>query len=173
MDSLNRAMDLVARWKTDRKKERTEMVALIESAILDCQSAKGVWQGFLDRPGAPGDHWTLVSWVGPERAKQLHEINLRAKQSVEQVCRLAGPQAGRFVVLDEDVTEMAYRQLKPGETGIEAARGAIDKLQARMDYLREVKERLRRPPAPKAAKKVLKKIQKPVKPVKKKAPAKK
>ena len=152
------------------------MLALLESVILDCQTAKGVWQGFLDKPGAPGDHWTLVSWVGPERAKQLHEINLRAKQAVDQICRLAGPQAGRFVALDEDVTEMAYRQLKPGETGVEAARASIASLQVLADELREMKERLRRPPAPasKVAKKALKKpVKKPVRPVVKKAPAKK
>lgn len=175
MDSLNRAMDLVSRWKTDRKKERAEMAALLESVILDCQAAKGVWQGFLDNPGAPGDAWALVSWVGPARAKQLHEINLRARQAVEQVCRLAGPAAGRFVMLDEDVIEMAYRQLKPDETGVQAAQVAVAKLQESTDYLRALKERLRRPAAAKDAKQAPKPVKKKAaaKSVKKKAPAKK
>lgn len=178
MDSLNRAMDLVSRWKTDRKKERAEMVALLESVVLDCQASKGVWQEYLSNPGAPGDQWTLVSWVGPARAKQLHEINLRAKESVEKICRLAGPEAGRFVVLDEDVTEMAYRQLKPDETGPEAAKTAVANLEKRAEYLRELKERLRRPPAPGKAAKVAKKTNKKIpkkaaKPARKKAPPKK
>ncbi len=178
MDSLDRAIDLVSRWKTDRKKERVEVLARFDGVIKDCQAAIEVWQNYLDKPGAPGDHWTLVSWVGPDRAKQLHEINLRAKASVEEVCRLAGPAAGRFIALDEDVIEMAYRQLKPGETGIEAAKTAVGNLQACKDYLRGLMERVRNVKAPKvpAGKSAPKKTKKKsaAKPAKKKpAPKKK
>ncbi len=142
MDSLDRAIDLVSRWKADRKKPRAEVLAHLESVIKDCQAAIKIWQDFLDKPGAPGDHWTIMSWVGPTRAKQLHEINLRAKTSVEEVCRMAGPMAGRFVVLDDDVIEMAYRQLKPGESGIEAAKTAVANTQKYMEYLRALIERV-------------------------------
>ncbi|MDH3562136.1 MAG: hypothetical protein OEN49_01880 [Gammaproteobacteria bacterium] len=144
MDSLDRAIDLVSRWKDNRKKERAEVLERLEGVIKDCQAAAKVWQEYHNNPGKPGDHWTLVSWMGPERAKQLHEINLRAKASVEEVCRLAGPAAGRFVVLDDDVTEMAYRQLKPGESGIDAAKTALENLKARADYLRGLIERTQR-----------------------------
>jgi hypothetical protein len=176
MDSLDRAIDLVSRWKADRGKQRAEVLARLEGVIKDCQAAIKVWQDFLDKPGAPGDQWTIVSWVGPNRAKQLHEINLRAKASVEEVCRLAGPAAGRFVVLDEDVIEMAYRQLKPGESGIDAAKTAVANTQKYMDYLRGLIERARSAKAPAAtgkspAKKAKKKTA--AKPAKKKAAPKK
>lgn len=177
MDSLDRAIDLVSRWKADRKMQRADVLARLEDVIKDCEAAVKLWQNYLDKPGAPGDHWTPVSWVGPERAKQLHEINLRAKARVEEVCRMAGPAAGRFVALDEDVIEMAYRQLKPGESGIEAAKTAVGNLQACKDYLRGLIERVRsaKAPAASAAKSSPKKSRKKVaaKPVKKKAPAKK
>lgn len=153
MDSLDQAIDLVSRWKADRNKQRTEVLARLENVIKDCQAAIKVWQDFLDKPGAPGDQWTIMSWIGPARAKQLHEINLRSKASVEDVCRLAGPAVGRFVVLDEDVIEMAYRQLKPGETGIDAAKTAVANTQKYMDYLRGLSERVRSAKAPAAAEK--------------------
>lgn len=144
MDSLDRAIELVTRWKADRQKQRAEVAARLETVAEECQAAIQVWQGYLKAPGAPGDHWTIVSWIGPDRARQLHEINLRAKWNVEDVCRVAGPGAGRFVALDnEDVIEMAYRQLKPGETGVEAAKTAVERLLARIDYLRGLIERVR------------------------------
>lgn len=148
MDSLDRAIDLVSRWKADRKKQRDEVLARLESVIKDCQTAIKVWQGFLDKPGAPGNQWTIMSWTGPERAKQLHEINLRAKTSIEEVCRLAGPAAGRFVVLDDDVIEMAYRQLKPDETGVDAAKTAVTNTQKHIEYVHGLIERVRSAKAP-------------------------
>jgi hypothetical protein len=55
------------------------------------------------------------------------------------------------VALDEDVIEMAYRQLKPGESGIEAAKTAVANSQKTMDYLRRLIERVRSAKAPAAA----------------------
>lgn len=175
MDSLDRAIDLVSRWKADRSKQRADVLARLESVIKDCQAVVKIWQDFLDKPGAPGDQWTIMSWIGPARAKQLHEINLRAKASVEEACRLAGPAAGRFAVLDEDVIEMAYRQLKPGETGVDAAKTAVANTQKFVDYLRGLIERARSAKAPAAAgKSPAKKAKKAVaKPAKKKAAPKK
>ena len=177
MDSLDRAIDLVSCWKADRKTQRAEVLAHLESVIKDSQAAIQVWQDFLAKPGAPGDHWTIMSWTGPARAKLLHEINLRAKASVEEVCRLAGPAAGRFVVLDDDVIEMAYRQLKPGESGIDAANTAVANTQKSVEYLRALIERVRsaKAPAASAGKGTAKKAQKKTtaKPAKKKAAPKK
>ena len=143
MDSLDRAIELVMRWKADRQKQRADVLSRLDAVVKECQTAAQVWQGYLAKPGAPGDQWTIVSWVGPDRAKQLHEINLRAKQNLEEVCRMAGPRAGRFVTLDDDVIEMAYRMLKPGETGTDAAKTAAQRLQERMDYIRGLMQRLR------------------------------
>jgi hypothetical protein len=177
MDSLDRAIELVIRWKADRQKQRAELLSRLDTVVKECQAAAQVWQGYLAKPGAPGDQWTIVSWVGPDRAKQLHEINLRAKQNVEEVCRIAGPRSGRFVTLDEDVIEMAYRMLKPGETGADAAKTAVQRLQERMEYIRGLMQRLKAAPAkasgkkPAAKRSTPKKASKPSK--KKAAPAKK
>lgn len=181
MNSLDRAIELVWRWKADRQKQRAEVLDRLETVVQDCQAAVQVWQGYLDKPGAPGDHWTIVSWIGPVRAKQLHDINLRAKQNIEELCRMAGPLAGRFIGLEEnvDVIEMAYRMLKPGESGTDAAKSAVQKMQERMDYLRGLMQRLRAAKAD--GKKIAKMKNAPkktkqksaAKPAKKKPPAKK
>lgn len=175
MDSLNRAIDLVTQGKGDRSKN-AEILALLEDTVKECQNAAKLWQEYLDKPGAAGDQWTLVSWVGPERAKRLHETNLRAKANVERICKIAGPEAGRFVVLDEDVIAMAYRQLKPGETGPDGAKTAVAQLQQRMDYLQGLMQRVRNAKVPAAKKtgtgKPVKK-KKTAKPAKKKAAPKK
>jgi len=184
MDSLDRAIELVMRWKADRQKQRADVLSRLDAVMRECQATVQVWQGYLAKPGAPGDQWTIVSWVGPDRAKQLHEINLRAKQNVEEVCRMAGPRSGRFVALDDDVIEMAYRMLKPGETGVDAAKTAVQKMQERMDYIRGLMQRIRAartssPGAPaKAAGKIMVAKKSPAKmtgnkaakPAKKKAP---
>jgi hypothetical protein len=152
MDSLDRAIELVMRWKADRQKQRADVLSRLDAVVKECQTAVQVWQGYLAKPGASGDQWTIVSWVGPDRAKQLHEINLRTKQNLEEICRMAGPRSGRFVGLDDDVIEMAYRMLKPGETGAEAAKTAVQRQQERVDYIRGLMQRLRTAkPATKAA----------------------
>lgn len=174
MDSLDRAINLVSRWKADRNKQRADVVARLESVIKDCEAAGKVWQDFLDRPGAPGNERSLMSWVGPDRARQLHEINLRAKARVAEICRLAGPGAGRFAALDEDMIEMAYRQLQSGESGVNAARTAVADMQGRADYLKGLIKRAQTASTPSAGKKPAKKAGK--KTVKKKSgarPAKK
>lgn len=167
MDSLDRAIDLVSRWKADRNKQRADVVTRLEGVIKDCEAAGKLWQDFLDRPGAPGDERSLMSWAGPDRARRLHEINLQARAGVAGICRLAGPAAGRFAALDEEVIEMAYRQLQPGESGMDAARTAVQNMQACVDYLKGLIKRAQSARAPAAGKKPAKKAGKTT--VKKKA----
>jgi len=172
MSSLDTAVDLVLQWTSARPKQREEILALLEDVIAGSREGIRVWQGYLE---APGDQWTLVSWLGPERARQLHEINLKTKERVERVCLLAGPEAGRFAIFDNDVIEMAYRQLNPGETGAEAAKTAIQVMGERIDHLRGLIERIRttKPPAKKATvKKKAVKVKKKTRPARaKKKPA--
>ena len=182
MHSLDQAAALVLRWKATRQNERQEVLANLEGAVKDCQAAIQVWQGYLDKPGAAGDQRTIISWIGPERAKQLFDINLAAKHKVEHVCQMAGPEASRFIMFDEDVITLAYRQLKLDETGPDAARSAIEQLHARSNSLRGLIERIRNSkPASASAKSIVKKSSTPkkttkasaAKRAKKKAPPKK
>ncbi len=153
MNGLNRAVDVILQWSADRPQERVRAVALLGAVMQDCEEAIQVWQDYLARPGAPGDRWTLLSWIGPQRVRHLHEINLKTKARVAQLGALAGPAASRFVDLaEDDVIEMAYRQLQPDETGPAAANAAVQAMRARIDAIGKFIERVRTArPAAKAA----------------------
>lgn len=112
-------------------KTRGAMGAELERLSQDCAAAINVWKDFLARPVNQGDAWSIVAWVGPARAKQLHEINLAARARLHAIAQLAGGEAARLMDYEEEPIEMAYRQLKPGETGVDAANVAVAKLTER------------------------------------------
>lgn len=142
MYSLERAVEQVSRWPSGKDKERVRLAALADELVGRCREAKKVWEGYLASPGAPGTQSALMSWIGSARTKQLHEINLAARDVLLRLTAAAGPGAGRIADLDEDVIEMAYRQLQPNETGTDAARRAIARLDEQAGYLASLRQRL-------------------------------
>jgi len=126
-------------------------------AIATCgEQAAALWQAYLDKPGAPGDKYAMVTWVGPERAKQLHELSLKAHELGKDVCAAAGDQA-RFLVLDESPIVLAYQMLKDGETGLDVAKAALARQQAGVRHLRELADKIAAIKATGAAKPAVKK----------------
>ncbi len=142
MYSLERAVELVSRWPSGKDKERARLAGLVDELVGRCQEAKKVWEGYLASPGAPGNQFALMSWIGAARTKQLHEINLVAREALLRLTAAAGPGAGRIANFDDDVIEMAYRQLQPGETGTDAAKKAIIRLDEQIGYLGSLRQRL-------------------------------
>jgi hypothetical protein len=107
-------------------------------AIADCgEQAAGLWQAYLDNPGAPGDRFAMVTWVGAERAKQLYELSLKAHGLMKDVCAAAGDQA-RLLVLEESPVVLAYQMLNEGETGLDVAKAALSAQQAGVRHIREL-----------------------------------
>lgn len=163
MNSLDSAIAVIAKWPATKQKERATAKATLAGLIADCEAAIKVWEGYLAAPTSSGDRWSIVAWIGAERGKQLHELNLSAKSQLVALCRSAGGKAARIAHLEDDLIEMAYRMLNPGETGIDAAQGAVRTLRERMEFLRGLLGQLAATPAaakpkraagkPKAAKK--------------------
>jgi len=152
MESLDRAVDLVLNWPADRAKDRQAVIRAMRELADRGKRAQAVWEDYLKAPGKPGDRWSLISWVGPDRMRKLHEINLEAKAIVKHITDMAGPAAGRFDQLDEDVIVLAYRQLGDGETGPDAAKGAVESMKARVAALAGLVARIERtPPAKKVS----------------------
>ncbi len=149
MNSLEKAVELVLQWPPNRQAQRVEVINHLEAIIKECRAALAVWQAYIDNPGAPGARWALVTWLGPERVKHLHEINLSARGHLKTLADSAGPETGRFILFEEDVIEMAYRQLPDGETGPDAAKASIAVMNDRIKRLTEWVQRLRsaKPPA--------------------------
>jgi hypothetical protein len=150
MYSLDKAVELVLRWPAAKQKDRQQVIALLGELVRRCEEAMKVWSDYAASPGAPGDRFALVTWVGAARSKELHEINLRAKDHLRGLATLAGAPAARIADLDEDVIEMAYRSLKPDETGPQAAQASIAALKDRIQYLQALRTRVEKTPPAKA-----------------------
>jgi hypothetical protein len=142
--SLEKAVDLISQGGAERRQLREEAIGLLEGAVQDCEEAIGLWQDYLANPGQPGEPGhSIMTWIGPQRSKHLHEISLRAQARIERVCKAAGGPAGRFAWLEEDLIEPPYRQLKADQSGSDLANEAVARLKQRIDRLRSLIERLR------------------------------
>jgi hypothetical protein len=155
MQIVDQAVQVIRKQGTTGRVNGAQLAAKLEAIAACGDQAAGIWQGYLDNPGAPGDKYTMVSWIGAERAKQLYELSLQVHTLVHDVCAAAGEEA-RFLVLDESPIVLAYRGLKDGETGPQAALAAQ---QATNKHLRALADTLRaiKPAAAKPAAKAMKK----------------
>lgn len=139
MNGLIHAVDIISQWPTERQAERAQVADELEGLANDCASAASLWSEYLRAPGAPGDQWTIISWIGAGRAKRLHEIGLTAEERVRGIVHVAGLPG----LLEDDVIEMAYRKLRPGETGPNAAKAAIDRMNEQSAHMRTLAARVR------------------------------
>ncbi len=148
MQILDQAVEVIRHQGADGAR----VAAALEAIAASGEEAARIWQGYLNSPGAPGDKYTVVSWVGSERARQLYDLSLKAKEQVKAVCSAAGSEA-RFLVLDESPIVLAYGGLKEGETGPQAAQAALASQQAVNKHLRALADKVRsvRPMAAKKA----------------------
>ncbi len=143
MRSIEDVVTEVGGWSPDRSGERDLVVVKLDALATNCGKAIEVWQHYLDRPGTAGDRWTALSWVGPERAKTLHELSLRAGDLLRELLTVAGSDTIRFLAYENNMIETAYRQLSPGETGPDMARVSIDRMNASRAYLKSASDRVR------------------------------
>lgn len=124
MQILDQTVEAVRVQGSKGRVNGAQVAATLET-IAECgEQALRIWQGYLNSPGAPGDKYSIVSWIGAERAKQLHELSLKAHDLMYSLRASTGEQA-RFLVLGETPVVLAYRGLKEGETGPQAAQAAI------------------------------------------------
>jgi hypothetical protein len=158
MQIVDQAVQVIRKQGATGRLNGAQLAAKLEAIAACGDQAARIWQGYLEKPGAPGDKYTMVSWIGAERAKQLYELSLHVHTLVNDVCAAAGAQA-RFLVLDESPIVLAYRGLKDAETGPQAAQAALTAQQATNKHLRALADTLRtiKPTAAKPATKAKKK----------------
>lgn len=140
MQVLDQAVAAMQAQAGKRRVDGAQVAARLKALAACGEEAARLWQGYLDKPGAPGDKYAMVTWIGPERAKQLHELSLKAHELVKEVCAAAGDQA-RFLVLDESPIVLAYQMLKDGETGMDVARAALARQQAVIAQVRALADK--------------------------------
>ena len=170
MHYLTKAVTQIEQGKAQGEVNRKQAIARLEAVIAACAEASKVWQDYLATPGTPGDKWSVLSWVGAERAKRLHEIGLEARAQMMQAPLGSG---GNSAGLEDAVIELAYGQVKEGETGQDVAKLAIQRMQERVQAIRKLIARIEAAPhAPvKSMKTAMSTAKK--KPVAQKAPQKK
>lgn len=179
MQILDQAVAILRAGKG--RADGAKVAARLEALAALGDKAAAIWQGYLDNPGAPGDKYALVTWVGADRSKKLYDLSLEARELVNEVCAATGP-AARFLVLDESPIALAFVGLKEGENGVQLAKAQLAAQQATNKHLRVLADQVRsakpaaagKSPAParKAAKPAPKKAA-PKKTAAKKAAAKK
>jgi hypothetical protein len=147
MKILEHAVQAVRGGSALNQKARGAIATQLEQLSQDCAAAGNVWKEFLAKPVNQGDQWSIVAWVGPVRAKQLHEINLAARERVRTIANLVGGEVARLADFEEDPIEMAYRQLKAGESGIDAANAAVARLTERARLFDQLRRELGKAPA--------------------------
>jgi len=132
MKILEQAVQSARSSSGRNQKARGDIAKQLEHLSQDCATATAVWKDFLAKPASTGDQWSIVAWIGPARAKQLFDINLVARERMRVIADLAGGEAARLLGYEEDPIELAYRQLNPGESGVDAANLAVTKLSVRI-----------------------------------------
>jgi hypothetical protein len=135
MQVLDQAVAAIQARAGKGRVDGAQVAARLKALAALGEEATRIWQGYVDRPGTPGDRFAMVTWIGSERARQLYDLSLKARDLVKDVCAAAGDQA-RFLVLDESPIVLAYQMLKDGETGMDVAKAALARQQAVIAHVR-------------------------------------
>lgn len=126
MSLLDQASKTIEGWGRDRVEDRDRCVDLFKQIVQRMERGIAIWQECLDQAPQSGDHFTLVLWIGAERARSLQALYLENKASAMALTQLTGVRLKDSLSIAEELDIVQpYDQLKPGETGIQRAQAAI------------------------------------------------
>jgi hypothetical protein len=109
---------------------RERAVRALDRLVALIAKAEAVWQQGIAKPAGGSDRFSIVVWLGADRARALHELGLAAHDASVQLTHAAGGLAEHLTPLDSSVIVNAYGQLKEGETPAAAAQAALARLRA-------------------------------------------
>lgn len=141
MGTLDTAIRVAERWDTDRQGARAELVRYIQAMLAGYEEAKAIWQSYLaTNPQAPvsGSRWTILNWIGSERAHRLWTLNRQINEHFAWIARLTGATLPWSFPTDEVMIDAADKQLVQAgsERGAQAARVAIQGIDERIGHAR-------------------------------------
>lgn len=117
MTLLEQAVSIVSGWDAARAEERRQCISLLETIHARTEEALAIWQAHLDTPMEQDPRRTLTTLVRPDAAKRLNDLHYQTKDAARQLMELTGtPFIDTFDLCEELTIELAYRQLKLGET---------------------------------------------------------
>lgn len=141
MGTLDTAIRAAERWDADRQGARAELVRYIQAMLAGYEEAKTIWQGYLEtNPQAPvtGSRWTILNWIGSDRAHRLWTLNRQINEHFAWIARLTGAALPWSFPTDEVMIDAADKQIvqSGSERGAQAARVAIQGIEERIGHAR-------------------------------------
>ena len=138
MSLLERAVQMSGDWGADRDADRKRCAALLEGIHDDMEEAIGLWEEAVAEAPAETNKFLLVVWVGAERARRLHRLYLRGKETAAELTELTGVCFKDTLGMAEELQIVtAYGELKADESGAERAKQAIETLTERKSRVRD------------------------------------
>lgn len=148
MGTLDTAVKVAAGWPAEQRVAHEALLRHLEGVVAGYEEARTIWREYVEsRPHGPltGSRWTILNWIGPDRAHRLWSVNRRINEHIGRVSELTGADLPWSFPTDEVMIDAADKQLvhHPGESGVHAARVAIEAIDGRVAHTRALIETLR------------------------------
>ncbi len=145
MSTLDTAVRTARQW--NEAQGRKELKAMLAAILHAYEEVVQIWQQYLDtHPSTPisGSRWSIVNWIGRDRADQLWALNRKINKLYERVAELTGAPLDWAFPRDEVMLDLADRQLihYRETTGTRAAQVAITHIELRLEHIRELLQEL-------------------------------
>lgn len=143
MGMLDTAVRAAEHWPAEKKSSRTQLIRYLDEILVCYEEAKHIWQEYIDsRPQEPvsGSRWTILNWIGAERAHRLWMINRRINDRFAWISNLTGAALPWSFPTDEVMIDAADKQLiqQGNETGVHAAKVALEHIGERVVHATEL-----------------------------------
>ena len=146
MTLLEQAVSTVRGWDASRTAERGQCLALLELIAMRMQDALAIWQTHRDAPIEHDAKRTVTTLVRPDAAKRLNDLHYQTRDAARQLMDLTGvPFIDTFDLCEELTIELAYRQLKLGETIPYVCVKSAENQQRRLSAVEQALSSLRQP----------------------------
>jgi len=144
MTLLEQAVSTVRGWDASQAGKRGQCITLLEQVQTRMHDALTIWQAHRNTPMEQDPRRTLTTLVRPDAAKRLNDLHYQTKDYARQLMELTGtPFIDTFDLCDELAIELAYRQLKLGETIPYICVKAVENQQRRLAALEQALAELR------------------------------
>lgn len=140
MSLLAQAVAAVA----DDASARQQCVGLLEKIQTQMQEALTIWQAHSAAPMEQDAQRSVTTLVRPEAAKRLSDLHYQTRDAARALMDLTGvPFIDTFDLCEELTIELAYRQLKLGETILYVCVKAVENQQCHLHAVGHALVRLR------------------------------
>lgn len=117
MTLLEQAVSLMGNWDSSRAAQRDQCQALLETIETCMRESLDIWRTYRDAPIEMDPKRAVTTLVRPDAAKRLNDLHYQTRDAARRLMDLTGvPFIDTFDLCEELTIELAYRQLKLGET---------------------------------------------------------